>query len=307
MTTKSANPNTGVLIMVLSVLGFAIMDAIGKKHSTDFPAFQVLATRTIPIVLLALLIFVFISKKSIDAELRIKPGCFFLQSLRGLVWAITATLFYFSFAEGSLTYVYIITFLHPVFGQILAVSWLRRSFKKHIILPVILMFVGVVVGIWGQNSEGNNIILILAVLAAFFFALEFILTEQIQEEYPEVGDVTTLFYTSFTGFIILIAIAFLVAPLFGTEKIWVAPDLPVLGVMFLAGLFGGLANLGIIVAMRYADSRVLAPWDYAILPFAALIDYFCFDEVLQPSILVSGTIIAAGGIWLLKSDQKVDD
>ncbi|MET0052682.1 MAG: DMT family transporter [Candidatus Thiodiazotropha sp.] len=303
MKAETAKRYKGVLIMIVSVLALSLMDGIGKVQSGVYPEFQILFLRTLPIVLLALLA-IFLERKKIQNILHVNPHCLYLQSLRGIAWAASGCFFYFAFAKGNLTYVYILSFLHPIFGQIFSYFWLRRPAKKYTYIPLTIMFAGVIVGAQGSSEIKDYSVLLLAVIAAFFFSLEFILAEEIQEKHPEINDKATLFYSSIIGLFIFIAIAFIAAPLFKANEYWVTPTSFDFGLIFLQGFFGGLGNLGIIIALRYAESRIIAPWDYMILFFGVIIDFVWFGH--QPNLhsIVSGLVIISGGLWLLGNDIK---
>jgi drug/metabolite transporter (DMT)-like permease len=71
--------------------------------------------------------------------------------------------------------------------------------------------------------------------------------------------------------------------------------------LILAGLFGGLAQIFITSAYRFADASVIAPFDYASMLFAIVIGYVIFDEVpTGPMLLGAALVILAGIIIILR-------
>ncbi len=85
---------------------------------------------------------------------------------------------------------------------------------------------------------------------------------------------------------------------------WVMPaweDIPtIVGI----GMFGTLAQLSLTRAVALADARVVQPWDFSRLPFAALIGWFLFGEVSDIWTWVGAVIIFAAAYYVLAYESQ---
>lgn len=80
---------------------------------------------------------------------------------------------------------------------------------------------------------------------------------------------------------------------------WVMP-LPFEAVLLvIAGLLGGLGQIFLTSAYRFADASVVAPFDYASMIFAILIGYFIFDEVPTLQMLAGAGLVILAGVMII--------
>ncbi len=80
---------------------------------------------------------------------------------------------------------------------------------------------------------------------------------------------------------------------------WVMP-LPFEALLLvIAGLLGGLGQIFLTSAYRFADASVVAPFDYASMLFAILIGYFIFDEVPTLQMLAGAGLVILAGVMII--------
>lgn len=80
---------------------------------------------------------------------------------------------------------------------------------------------------------------------------------------------------------------------------WVMP-LPFEALLLvIAGLLGGLGQIFLTSAYRFADASVVAPFDYASMIFAILIGYFIFDEVPTLQMLAGAGLVILAGVMII--------
>ena len=60
---------------------------------------------------------------------------------------------------------------------------------------------------------------------------------------------------------------------------WVPPSLEDWGLLILVGLIGGVAQIFMTNAFRNAPVAVIAPFDYTIMIWAAMLGYFIWGEI----------------------------
>lgn len=85
---------------------------------------------------------------------------------------------------------------------------------------------------------------------------------------------------------------------------WVTPaweDVPfILGI----GIFGTLAQLSLTRAVALADARIVQPFDFSRLPFAALVGWVLFGEVSDIWTWVGAVIIFAAAYYVLAYESQ---
>ena len=81
---------------------------------------------------------------------------------------------------------------------------------------------------------------------------------------------------------------------------WVVPSPQAALLLIAAGLIGGVAQILLTSAYRFADASIIAPFEYSSMLLALLVGYFAFSEVPTMMMLSgAGLVILAGGliIW----------
>ncbi|MBM3561218.1 MAG: DMT family transporter, partial [Alphaproteobacteria bacterium] len=88
--------------------------------------------------------------------------------------------------------------------------------------------------------------------------------------------------------------------------VWSTPAWSTLGI---ALAMAGLGTVGIFLtarAMALADASVMVPFDYARLPFVAILAYFVYAEVPGPWTWVGGLVIAVASIYLAHRERRAE-
>ena len=80
---------------------------------------------------------------------------------------------------------------------------------------------------------------------------------------------------------------------------WVMPLPFEAFLLVIAGLLGGLGQIFLTSAYRFADASVVAPFDYASMLFAILIGYFIFDEVPTLQMLAGAALVIFAGVMII--------
>ncbi len=85
---------------------------------------------------------------------------------------------------------------------------------------------------------------------------------------------------------------------------WVMPTMPVVAMLVLAGLLGGIGQILLTSAYRHADVSVIAPFEYASMLLAIGSGFFFFGEVpTLPTIGGAALIILAGVLIIYRERQ----
>jgi drug/metabolite transporter (DMT)-like permease len=122
-------------------------------------------------------------------------------------------------------------------------------------------------------------------VSALAWACTLIMTRMMSGKEPAV---TTMTYSSIAGVIILSALV----PL-----IWVAPGWR----DALLGIFIGIASTAgqwiVVLAFRYADASVLAPFSYTQLLWVSILGFLIFGEVPDIWTVTGAVFIVASGLY----------
>ncbi|QDY70336.1 DMT family transporter [Qingshengfaniella alkalisoli] len=86
---------------------------------------------------------------------------------------------------------------------------------------------------------------------------------------------------------------------------WVVPDPKTAGILIVMGLVGGLGQIFLTSAYRFADASLIAPFDYASMILALAAGYFLFNEVPTPTMLTGASVIIGAGILIIWREHKL--
>ena len=78
-------------------------------------------------------------------------------------------------------------------------------------------------------------------------------------------------------------------------------------VVFLvsAGICGGIAQILMTEAYRYAEASTVAPFEYTSLMLAIAVGYVAFGDVPTIHMLIGGAIVIGAGIFIVWREQRL--
>ncbi|MCW8844089.1 MAG: DMT family transporter, partial [Rhodobacteraceae bacterium] len=86
---------------------------------------------------------------------------------------------------------------------------------------------------------------------------------------------------------------------------WVMPTSTEAVLLVSAGLIGGIAQIFLTSAYRFAPASTVAPFDYASMLFAIIIGYVIFDEIPTQIMLAGVSLIIAAGIFIIWRERQL--
>lgn len=104
--------------------------------------------------------------------------------------------------------------------------------------------------------------------------------------------ITIALYHNMTGTVVFLSLSIFV----GWEFDLAPTDWAILMAL---GLAGGVQQYMLALAYRFGEASMLAPFDYAALPIAAILGFVLFTEVPSFYSVLGGTIIVASGLFTL--------
>jgi drug/metabolite transporter (DMT)-like permease len=283
------HPLAGVVLKLSSTLMFAIMAALVKIVSRDYPVTQIVFFRSffslLPIIVVALH-----SGEGFAFMRTQRPVGHALRSLSGVfsMFLNFAALSMLPLAEATA-----LAFAAPLFAVMLAVWLLGERVGIYRWSAVIVGFCGVlliarpVALITGAPGAVSGQGFILGVLGACFTALSLIFMRRLtQVENPS----TIVFYFSLTTTIVSAVTLPFTA---------VRPTLLGLALLSLTGIVGGVAQLLYTASYRFANVTTLAPFDYVQLVWVTVLSYLVFDYIPVPIAFAGFFLITASGLFII--------
>jgi drug/metabolite transporter (DMT)-like permease len=268
---KLNNKTKGIIFIILSAFGFAMMSAF-IKMSGDLPSFQKTFFRNI-ISLLVAFSLILNSKNSFFGK-KENQKTLILRSFWGTLGII---LNYYSIDRLVLSDANMLNKLSPFF--VIIFSWLFLNEKINIkqILAILIAFIGALFII--KPAFNSEIIPgIIGALGGVTAAAAYTCVRALSgKENPN----TIVFYFSFFSSIITLPLMLMS---------YTPMKIIQLTYLILAGIFASLGQFGITFAYKYAPAREISIFDYSNIIFSALISLFLFG-ILPDYLSVIGYII----------------
>ncbi|MBV6636583.1 MAG: DMT family transporter [Mameliella sp.] len=287
------SPLRGIALKLTSVVLFTIMASLIKASSAHVPTGEAVFFRSF----FAMPVIVAWLAMRGDLKTGLKAKHPVLHVWRGLIGVTAMGCGFAALGLLPLPEVTALGFAAPMLTVLLAALLLGERLRLFRLSAVVLGLVGVCIVLWPRLTLDSvddaamlGVALVLA--SAVMRALAQIQIRRMVAV-EETSAIVFYFSLTATGF------SLLTLP-FG----WVVPDAHVLAMLVGAGLIGGVAQIFITSAYRFAGAAVVAPFDYASILFAILFGYVFFDEVPTVMVLVgSAIVIAAGGIIIWRERQ----
>ncbi|HYN45731.1 MAG TPA: DMT family transporter [Allosphingosinicella sp.] len=186
-----------------------------------------------------------------------------------------------------------IGFVAPLFSVMLSALILSEPVGRHRWSAVALGFVGVLIV---MRPSGGNLPaegLALALLAAFGVAAVTITIRQIGR--TESTPTTVLWFTLFS-----MAVTGALLPFFGQ-----AHDARTWAILAALGLAGGMGQLFLTSALRFAPVSVVVPFDYTQLLWAVLLGWAIWDTHPPSTTWAGAAVIIASGLYTVYREHKL--
>lgn len=207
--------------------------------------------------------------------------------LTTMVLAFTA-LSYLPLAEATT-----IGFAAPLFAVILSALVLKEDVGRHRWSAVAVGFLGVLIVMQPQGGGLPAIGLAIAGLSALGVASVTITIRQIGR--TESTQTTVLWFTGLS----MLAVGALM-PFFAE-----AHTLQVWTILLALGFFGGIAQLLLTAALRFAPVPVIVPFDYAQLLWAVLLGWIIWETRPPASTWIGAAVIISSGLYTLYREHKL--
>ena len=276
----------GIALMVGAMMVVPFMDALAKLLSSRYPVLQLVWARFFFHFLLVLPIALWRHGGGVLAA----PAPT-LQVGRGLCLMGATICFFAAIRTIPLADAIALIFFDAVIIVILSAVLLHERVPPGRLVASVIGLSGVLLIV--QPGFGNfQWASLLALAAAFFFALYFLSTRYLSGNTPPL---VMLAWQGVGGFVVMSALVPLV---------WVSPTPADLAMMGALGVIGASGHLLLIRAFEYAEASLLAPFLYTEIIMQVLLGYWLFGDIPNRWAVAGIALIIGVGVYLSLSPGK---
>lgn len=279
-------PIQGALLMILAALGFSFMNIAIRIVAEELEPLQIAFFRNFFALLFMLPWLASAGMKGLRTT-RLR-----LHLLRAAIGMFAMVFWFYSIALLPLAEAVALNFTVPLFATAGAALILGEVVRARRWSATIAGFLGVLLILRPGFAEFSPA-MALPIVAAVFMAFSVLIVKSLSdsENTNAVVFYMNLFLTPLS----------LVPALF----VWRWPSWTALGLVVLIGLLAVLAHLALTRSYTKADASAVLPFDYARLPFIALLAYFFFDQLPDLWTWIGGGVIAASAIYIARREAQV--
>jgi drug/metabolite transporter (DMT)-like permease len=271
----------GIAWMIGGTACFALMHAAMKTMATHYPPVELAALRGL--VSLPLVTAWLAWQRDFASVLRVRWP---LQLLRGGFALLTITMAIYAIRVLPLSNAYSISFVAPLIVTAAAVPLLGERVDLKQWMAVLIGFAGVLIVLRPTGFDVLTLGGIAMLLSAIGYASQ-VLTLRVLTRTDRT--LATVFWVTAIVSVGAGALAFPAWTPFASRH------LPQLALVAITGVLGQFAATE---AVRYAPASVIAPFEYAALIWAVLLDGSLWGRWPDALVLIGATPIIAGGIYL---------
>ena len=276
---RADRPFRGIALILTSTIFLGCSDVTAKYLSATLPSIEIAWIRFL--VFSLLMVPGMLPGTRLFALRTERPG---LQVMRGIA-LLSSSLFFISglrflpIAEASAT-----GFIAPLFVTALSIAFLGEKVGVRRWLATITGLIGVLI-ILRPGSSAFHPAAFFPIVSALAWAGTLIMTRTMSGRERAV---TTMTWSAITGVCVISALVPLV---------WVTPSWHDI----LFGVFIGIASTAgqwiVVLAFRYADASVLAPFSYTQLVWVSVLGFFVFGEIPDLWTIAGAAVIVCSGLY----------
>ncbi len=220
---------------------------------------------------------------------------------RGLIGTSAMALGFTALGLLPLPEVTAIGYAAPVLTVIFAAMFLGEKIRILRLSAVILGLIGVVVIVSPRLTvlsvetadQMQTIGAVLMLMGAVFAALAQVFVRKLVNTEPTAPIV---FYFSITASLLSLLTLY-----FG----WVIPTPREAVLLVLAGILGGSGQILLTTSYRFAETSVIAPFEYTSMLLALMIGYWVFKEVPTITTLIGASLVIAAGLIIIYRERQL--
>jgi drug/metabolite transporter (DMT)-like permease len=276
---RADRPFRGIAMILASTVFLGASDVTAKYLSATLPSIEIAWIR--------FLVFAMIM---VPAMLPVSPLYALQSDRKGLhvmrgVTLLLSSLFFISglaflpIAEASAT-----GFVSPLFVTALSIFFLSERVGMRRWIATAVGLIGVLI-ILRPGSSAFHPAAFFPIVSALAWACTLIMTRMMSGREHAI---TTMTYSSIVGVCIVSALV---------PFVWVAPSWHDILFGILIGVASTAGQWIVVLAFRYADASVLAPFQYTQLLWVSILGFMIFGEVPDTWTVTGAAFIVASGLY----------
>jgi drug/metabolite transporter (DMT)-like permease len=272
-------PFRGIALILISTVFLGASDVTAKYLSATLPSIEIAWIRFLVFALI--MVPAMVPGSPLYALHTGRPG---LQVMRG-VTLLASSLFFISglrflpIAEASAT-----GFVAPLFVTALSIVFLGESVGLRRWLATAVGLIGVLI-ILRPGTSAFHPAAFFPIVSALAWAGTLIMTRMLS---GREHTITTMTYSSIVGVGVLSALV---------PWVWVAPSWHDIAFAVFIGVASTAGQWIVVLAFRYADASVLAPFSYTQLLWVSILVFIIFGEVPDVWTVTGAVFIVASGLY----------
>jgi drug/metabolite transporter (DMT)-like permease len=273
------HPFRGIALILLSTVFLGTSDATAKYLSATLPSIEIAWIRFFTFALI--MVPAMLPASPLYAMRTERVG---LQLMRGAALLASSLFFitglgFLPIAEASAT-----GFVSPLFVTALSIVFLSESVGVRRWLATAVGLIGVLI-ILRPGTSAFHLAAFFPLVSALAWACTLIMTRMMSGRERAA---TTMAYSSIAGVCILT----LLVPF-----VWVAPSWHDILFGILIGVASTAGQWIVVLAFRYADASVLAPFSYTQLLWVSILGFVIFGEIPDIWTVTGAAFIVASGLY----------
>jgi drug/metabolite transporter (DMT)-like permease len=272
-------PFRGIALIIFSTIFLASSDAMAKYLTKSLPAAEIAWIRFL--VFLLIMGPMVLAAGKPNAMRSTRP---LVQVFRGLALLSSSIFFIVGLGHLPIAEAAATAFIAPVFVTGLSMVFLGEKVGMRRWAATMMGLFGVLVVV-RPGTAAFDPAAIFPILSALGWAVALVLTRKISGADREI---TTMAFTALVGFLVMSV----VVPFY-----WIMPNTTQIMLGVGIGVAATVGHWIVVLAFRYADASVLAPFSYIQLVWVTLIGFFIFGEVPDAVTFTGAAIIIASGVY----------
>ena len=276
---RADRPFHGIALILASTVFLGISDVTSKYLSATLPSIEIAWIRFLVFALV--MVPAMLPGSHLFALRTARPG---LQVMRGVALLGSSVFFisglrFLPIAEASAT-----GFVSPLLVTALSIVFLGESVGVRRWIATAVGLIGVLI-ILRPGSSAFHPAAFFPLVSALSWACMLIMTRMMS---GREAVMTTMTYSSIVGIGILTALVPLV---------WVSPSWHDILFGVLIGVASTAGQWFVVLAFRYADASVLAPFSYTQLLWVSILGFLVFGEVPDVWTVTGAIFVVASGLY----------
>ncbi|GAA0078584.1 DMT family transporter [Clostridium sp. CTA-5] len=283
----SSNRTKGIIFIILSAFGFAMMSAF-VKLAGDLPSFEKAFFRNLVSTIVAFTL-ILKHKESFFGK-RENQKTLILRSLFGTLGIV---LNYYTIDILVLSDANMLNKLSPFFVIIFSALFLKERINMRQIIALGIAFLGALFII--KPSFNLEILPALAgVGGAIFAAAAYTCVRELGGK--EKPDTIVFYFSLFSTVVLFPFMMFSYKPMALIQFLY----------LILAGVFASLGQFGITLAYKYAAAKEISIFDYSNILFSAIISLVMFNQLPDYLSFIGYIVIFSASLYMFVYNKKLD-